>query len=857
MVAAVAIWVVASVVLAPAASAYSSDGPLRDLTTLPPQKQYLIPRDPWVVAVVISEPHGGMMVFHARKDVLFGAANSTDRALAEAYNLEGKLYVSHTYSTWMRGNRALTVGTPETDPVLGHRLLLGTAGKRIKPPGERPTFPLRDSLRGENMLAPRRVIFSDPLQTLLPFVFTRYASVTMTGGYWNVAINSGKNVFTLSVSSAKTPPVEVIATPKSAKLRESRFPSWPRYLYISSSETSALVNVAAGTTYKPRLYNATLSGVERFLKIHSYAKHASAGQLITLKHLLKYGCKRSSSDEMFVVSFALRFGAAWHRFVTMFAQAYATDEEILDFVVLADAWAKQVSACLNADDGGQQIVIPNVSVSIGPGGGNESDDQGPMGIPYRILRVVREGYWAGVRNPAEQLIILNAVLGSVDSRGAEAYRPSADGIGPHRFAADIIATYYRRLIRGAPTDRLDRKVLSAAVRVFLARKAEDASVARRVLTQMTVLCSEKQTQNPLIDATRIIDADPDSGELFGMDDIFTPCAASLRFDLEKDPRGSGGNALAASAVFRALYGSVVVGSGGGEKETEELLGQTARVIGATPPVGSARSYADMFFPELARCFDWDREDSVVVYFSLGNGASWVLTTRPVAGGMKYRLPDTSIRANLYLTYFNVSCVRTPFNSRAELVPDGYVNLRSGAAGFGCKLCNHALLRYSLGGFEDMFVIETAEEERDMAAGPNSTITYFRSMDPEYYNYVLLDQWGSATRVLAFTRETYAVDREYVIGIVVGSLVGILALVFAIWSIAKFCRGRNNRYRILDEEEEEEEDGGEYDDYEEEYEEGLYEDEMEERGHHGRGRYGSRGRSPRRQGRRDKKRASRK
>lgn len=760
----------------------------KDIVTMLPTRKALIPTDKLTVAVVMLDSNDNRLIFHANKNLLFGARNTSARALAETYNFLGELYVTYAYYRWARGDKSVVVGKPKPDHVLGMRLITGPGGRRIKPPEERPTFPLSDSLRGGTLLIPRKVIFSDPLQTLMPFVFTRYLSVTLSG-YWDISLNSGKNVFTLSVSSPATPQVEVIATPRTAKLRESRFPQWPRYLYINSTETSVLVNVAAGANYKSQLYDALLTGVKAFLEVQNYGWHVSTGQLLTIKQLLKHGCNQEP-DEPFVVTAALHFGAAWHRFAALVAETYVTDAEILEFVVTVDTWAKQVSLCFS--NGAQQLdtplPVPRLTIMSGRGGASE----GLVHVPYKILQVVREGYWGGIHEANEQLTILNAVLASVEPLKAAAYLPSADGITPHAFAARIIDSYYDRLIRGSATDKIDRKTLSAAVRVFLSRKADDVPTARRILTHMTVLCSERQMQNPLVDITKIVDEESNSAEIFCLDDLFTPCAAALRFDLEPQARRPSSNVISASAVYRTLYGSSLYG--GSERETADLLGDSARVIAATQPVGGPKAYADLFFPELSRCFDWKREDSIVFYIAISDSASWVLTTRPVTGGVTYRLPDTSIRTNLYLTYYNSSCSKSQFLSRTEKITSDYVNLHN--VGLVCKLCDHAILRYSLGGFEDVFVIRTADEQRQMMMGANSSIQYFRAMDPEYFNYILLDPSGSALRVLAFTNNSYAVDKNYIIGIVVGCLAGIFALAFAVRSLIKFYKGRATRYTIL-------------------------------------------------------------
>ncbi|AAQ73700.1 glycoprotein H [Psittacid alphaherpesvirus 1] len=760
----------------------------KDIVTMHATRNSLIPKDTLTVAVVMIDSYDNRLVFHANKNLLFGASNTSARALAEAYNLLGEVYVTYAYYRWARDDRPVAVGRPAPDYVLGTRLLSGPGSQKIKPPEERPSFPLSGSLRGKSLLMPRKVIFNDPLQTLMPFVFTRYLSITLSG-YWDISVNSGKNVFSLCVSSPATPPVEVIATPRSAKLRESRFPQWPRYLYVSSSETSVLVNVAAGTSYKPRLYNATLAGVKAFLEVQNYGSHVAAGQLLTIKQLLKHGCNREP-DEPFVVAAALHFGAAWHRFAALAAETYVTDAEILEFVVTTETWAKQVELCFSANAPQLGAAPPASRLAILSGRGGA--DEGLINVPYAILQVSRERYWGEVRSVNEQLTILTAILGSVDRLGAAAYLPSADGVAPHAFAASIIDSYYHKLIRGSATDKIDRKTLSAAVRVFLARKADSIPTARRVLTHMTVLCSEHQAQNPLVDITGTIDAASGHGEIFCLDDLFTPCAAALRFDLEPQANRPSGNVISASAVYRTLYGSFLYG--GSELETAALLDDSARVIAAAQPVGGPKAYADMFFPELARCFDWTRENSIVFYIAISDSASWILTTRPVTGGVRYRLPDTSIRTNLYLTYFNASCSKEPFASRVEKITSGYVNLHG--ASIACKLCGHALLRYSLGGFEDVFVIRTADEERQMTMGANSSIQYFRAMDPTYFNYILMDSSGSALRVLAFTHGSYAVDKNYIIGIAVGSLAGVFAVAFAARSIYKFYRGRANRYTLL-------------------------------------------------------------
>ncbi|QEG54051.1 Envelope glycoprotein H [Cacatuid alphaherpesvirus 2] len=749
-----------------------------DVKLLSARVSRVLPENNNTIAVVMTTDNNKIdLLFHASKNALFGEKRSPERAMSDALNFCGQLFVTHTYSRRTIEDQQIDVhANGQPDRILERRLLLGLDGKQLKGHEDPPTFPLTESLRGKEILLPRRIIYSDPLQTVLPFIFTRSLRISISG-YWDVKINSGKNVFTMVMASPYTAPLEVIAIPKSAKLRETRFPSWPKYLYTTSGNTAMLINVAAGMKYKPRLYNATIEGVKGFIHTTSYVQHASRGQLLTLKHFLRGGCPKHP-DESFMTLFLFHYGASWHSFATLIREAYATDAEIVTFTAIMRNWAKLVFTCFSDGKTNTELIVS--------GGNSDEFEQ----LPLKILSALRAQNWRNVHEPGDQLIILSAIIASSATHGDDAYLPSANGFTPHQFAAFIVDSYYQKLIRGGVTNSIDRRVLAMAISVFFGKKTNDVESARRLLTQMTILCSERQTQNPLIDLTRVLDQEFDTDEIFSMEDLFVPCAASLRFDISADSVNPSENVIFASTVYRAVYGSSL--SGGSEKASAELVGDVAKTIVATAPLASAKSYANLYFPELLRCFDWTQENAIVFYIPVAESASWVMTMKPVSGGQAYRLPDVSIKRNLYLTYFNASCAKTDRNLYPTKIEDEYVNIHNS---FGCRLCGHVIIRYSLRGFEDVFVINTKEEQQQMTAGHNSTIFYFRSMDTEYFNYLLLGSRGSVIRVLAFTTDSFLEHRKYIIGIVVGTLVGVTALVIAVWSVIKFCRGET-KYRRL-------------------------------------------------------------
>ncbi len=158
--------------------------------------------------------------------------------------------------------------------------------------------------------------------------------------------------------------------------------------------------------------------------------------------------------------------------------------------------------------------------------------------------------------------------------------------------------------------------------------------------------------------------------------------------------------------------------------------------------------------------------------------------------MTYRLPDTSTAAPLFVTFVNSSCNSLPQIARTAKMEDGHLNGRAKT----CIYCNHLIVQYGLRGFQDAFFIDSAYVQSELLAGANSSIAFFKSMNPEFYNYALLGPHGTAVRILGLDRSIIVFDKAYIIGIVVGALVGLVALWSAIRAIYKFCLSSATQFR---------------------------------------------------------------
>ncbi|AGN48250.1 envelope glycoprotein H [Gallid alphaherpesvirus 1] len=737
---------------------------------VPPTSENLAPPKEFIaIATAVENGHITQLCLVDR-NLIFGPPGSANRNLSIALDLLGQLYVAYTYSRWGSASEATIQPRKfSNDPKLEHRLLVGYKGNALTS-AKLVNFPPNNSVhRGESIIAPIRVIYSDPLQTVFPFVFTRYISLAVTSDI-DLKINIGLNVATLIIATQHSPQIEMIITPTSAKVKETSLKSWPYMLKAEDQGLTVRINVAAGPNYRPNLFTAVTTAAQDFLELASFDEQISAGHFLTLQKVAIAGCP-NTIDESFFVRFAARFMAAWFRFLKFTIDAYVTDSEIVEFIAGTQTWADQVAVCF----GGANSVnyTTNIRFIQNVGGALTS-------IPSSILKIMRDRPWEPmIKNHNLLLTIMNAVLITAEQDPQNAFLASIDGVTPSQLALEIIGNSYREIITQKVMTPAYRKLLAVSTYIILRAPQLSIQHGRNFLRRMTILCSVDR----LADINEI-HSQPDGsfkkGQASKIEEWFSPCAIATRFDISRSAPWK--IILTASAPFRFFYTKVYSSSEG------ELPSYSAPI----PPQAllTPQILATAFFPEVKKCLHWDLEHHIVFFLPVTAHSSWVMTSSPPSTGMTYRLPDTSTAAPLFVTFVNSSCNSLPQIARTAKMEDGHLNGRAKT----CIYCNHLIVQYGLRGFRDAFFIDSAYVQSELLAGANSSIAFFKSMNPEFYNYALLGPHGTAVRILGLDRSIIVFDKAYIIGIVVGALVGLVALWSAIRAIYKFCLSSATQFR---------------------------------------------------------------
>nr|AQZ56493.1 envelope glycoprotein H [Human alphaherpesvirus 2] len=336
-------------------------------------------------------------------------------------------------------------------------------------------------------------------------------------------------------------------------------------------------------------------------------------------------------------------------------------------------------------------------------------------------------------------------------------------------AARLIDALYAEFLGGrALTTPMVRRALFYATAVlrapFLAGapSAEQRERARRGLLITTALCTSDVAAATHADLRAALAMTDHQKNLFWLPDHFSPCAASLRFDLAE-----GGFILDALAMATRS-----------DIPADVMAQQTRGVASALTRWAHYNALIRAFVPEAThQCSGPSHNAEPRILVPITHNASYVVTHTPLPRGIGYKLTGVDVRRPLFITYLTATCE----GHAREIEPKRLVRTENRR---DLGLVGAVFLRYTPAGeVMSVLLVDTDATQQQLAQGPVAgTPNVFSSDVPSVA--LLLFPNGTVIHLLAFDTLPIATIAP---GFLAASALGVVMITAALAGILRVVR----------------------------------------------------------------------
>ncbi|AIA09515.1 envelope glycoprotein H [Macacine alphaherpesvirus 1] len=341
----------------------------------------------------------------------------------------------------------------------------------------------------------------------------------------------------------------------------------------------------------------------------------------------------------------------------------------------------------------------------------------------------------------------------------------AEAVAPS--AAHTLDTLYAEFLRGrgldAPAVRRALFYATAVLRAPAERGGvpSDAQVTRgrRSLLLASAMCTSDVAVATHTDLRDALDRSDHRKTLFYAPDHFSPCAASLRFDLAE----------------RSFVMDTLAHTPRSNVSVEAMAQKTLGVASALTRWAHANALIRAFVPEAAQtCVGPAHNAEPLVILPVTRNASYVVTHAPLSRGVGYRLAGVDVKRPLFLTYLTETC-----EGRTREIEPKRLTRTETRRDLG--LVGAVFMRYTPAGeMMSALVVDSDHTQQQLAGGPLAGgVDVFVSDVPS--TALLLFPNGTVIHLLAFDTLPLATITP---GVLAASALGVVLIAAAIVGLAR-------------------------------------------------------------------------
>ncbi|AHM95998.1 envelope glycoprotein H [Papiine alphaherpesvirus 2] len=322
-------------------------------------------------------------------------------------------------------------------------------------------------------------------------------------------------------------------------------------------------------------------------------------------------------------------------------------------------------------------------------------------------------------------------------------------LGGRGLAAPVVrrALFYATAVLRAPAERGD------------APSPEQVERGRRGLLLASAMCTSDVAVAAHADLRDALARSDHRKTLFYAPDHFSPCAASLRFDLAE----------------RSFVMDTLARTPRSNASAEAVARKTLGVASALTRWAHANALLRAFVPEVARACEGPAHNAepLVVLPVTGN-ASYVVTHAPLSRGVGYRLTGVDVRHPLFLTYLTEAC-----DGRTREIEPKRLTRTETRRDLG--LVGAVFMRYTPAGeITSALVVDSDRTQQQLAGGPLAEgPDVFASDVPS--TALLLFPNGTVIHLLAFDTLPLATISP---GALAASVLGVVLIAAAVAGLAR-------------------------------------------------------------------------
>nr|UPH94827.1 UL22 [Human alphaherpesvirus 1] len=346
--------------------------------------------------------------------------------------------------------------------------------------------------------------------------------------------------------------------------------------------------------------------------------------------------------------------------------------------------------------------------------------------------------------------------------------PSAyDAVAPS--AAHLIDALYAEFLGGRvlTTPVVHRALFYASAvlrQPFLAGvpSAVQRERARRSLLIASALCTSDVAAATNADLRTALARADHQKTLFWLPDHFSPCAASLRFDLDE-------SVFILDALAQATRS---------ETPVEVLAQQTHGLASTLTRWAHYNALIRAFVPEAShRCGGQSANVEPRILVPITHNASYVVTHSPLPRGIGYKLTGVDVRRPLFLTYLTATCE----GSTRDIESKRLVRTQNQR---DLGLVGAVFMRYTPAGeVMSVLLVDTDNTQQQIAAGPTEGAPSVFSSDVPSTALLLFPN-GTVIHLLAFDTQPVAAIAP---GFLAASALGVVMITAALAGILKVLR----------------------------------------------------------------------
>ncbi|AAU88087.1 envelope glycoprotein H [Cercopithecine alphaherpesvirus 2] len=325
-------------------------------------------------------------------------------------------------------------------------------------------------------------------------------------------------------------------------------------------------------------------------------------------------------------------------------------------------------------------------------------------------------------------------------------------LGGRGLAAPVVrrALFYATAVLRAPAER------------GVAPSPEQIERGRRSLLLATAMCTSDVAVATHADLRDALGRSDHRETLFYAPDHFSPCAASLRFDLAE----------------RSFVMDTLARTPRSNASAEAMVQKTMGVASALTRWAHANALLRAFVPEASRaCEGPSHNAEPLVVLPVAGNASYVVTHGPLARGVGYRLVGVDVRHPLFLTYLTEAC-----EGRTREIEPKRLTRTETRRDLG--LVGAVFMRYTPAGeITSALVVDSDHTQQQLAGGPLAEGPDVFSSDVPSTALLLFPN-GTVIHLLAFDTLPLATVGP---GALAASALGVVLIAAALAGLARVAR----------------------------------------------------------------------